>query len=78
MFNMFQELLCPLSGARDYSADYHMGSPVSWVDVGWKLGAGKLDKCLGCRLSLQPTHLSSLPAPNFQPTSTQETGLPMW
>jgi len=27
-----------------------MGHPVSWVAVGWKLGAGRLDKCLDCRL----------------------------
>jgi len=26
---MFQALLCPSSGARDYSAEYHMGSPFS-------------------------------------------------
>ena len=23
---MFQELLCPSSGARDYDVDYHVGS----------------------------------------------------
>jgi len=38
--NMFRALLCPSSGAQDYSADYHMGRPVYWVAVGWKLGAG--------------------------------------
>jgi len=37
---MFQAMLCPSSGAHDYDADYHMGRPVSWVAVGWKLGAG--------------------------------------
>ena len=26
--NMFRALLCPSSGAHDYSADYHMGRPV--------------------------------------------------
>jgi len=26
--NMFRALLCPSSGAHDYSADYHMGCPV--------------------------------------------------
>jgi len=26
---MFRALLCPYSGAHDYSADYHIGSPVS-------------------------------------------------
>ena len=25
---MFPALLCPSSGAHDYSADYHMGRPV--------------------------------------------------
>ena len=25
---MFWALLCPSSGAHDYSADYHMGRPV--------------------------------------------------
>jgi len=64
--NMFRALLCPSSGAHDYSADYHMGCRVSWVAVGWKLGAGRLDKCPDCRLF-------SPPAPNFQPTATQET-----
>ena len=49
--NMFRALLCPSSGAHDYSADYHIGRPI---------------------LSLQPGHLSSLPARNFQPTTTQE------
>ena len=64
--NMFRALLCPSSGAHDYSTDYHKGRSVSWVAVGWKLGAGRLD-------ILQPGYLSSLPAPNFQPTTTQET-----
>ena len=68
---MFQALICPSSGAHEYSADYHMGRPFSWVVVGWKLGAGRLDKYPGCRIS-------SLPAPNFQPTATQETERPMW
>jgi len=49
MLNMFRALLCPSSGAHDYSDDYHMGHPVL-VAVGWKLGAGRLDKCPGCRL----------------------------
>jgi len=48
-----------------------MDRPVSWVAVSLKLGAGRLD-------SLQPGHLSSLPAPNFKPTATQETGRPLW
>jgi len=26
-----------------------MGRPVSWVAVGWKFGAGRLDKCAGYR-----------------------------
>jgi len=39
---MFRALLCPSSGAHDYSVDYHMGHPVlgfllvgSWVQAGW-------------------------------------------
>ena len=54
--NMFRALLCPSSGAHDYSADCNMGRPVFGVTVGWKLGAGRLDKypdcrlCPGCRL----------------------------
>ena len=28
MLKMFRALLCPSSGAHDYSADYHMGRPV--------------------------------------------------
>jgi len=50
----------------------------SWFDVGWRLGAGRLEWCPGCRLfrpagySLQPGHHSSLPAPNLQPTANQE------
>ena len=70
---MFQALLCPSSGAHDYSDDYHMGRPVLGLLLVGKLGAvgwisvraaghSRLDKCLGC----------SLPAPNFQPTATQE------
>jgi len=35
--------------------------------------------CLGVAgYNLQPRHLSSRPAPNFQPTATQETGRPRW
>jgi len=48
-----------------------MGRPVA---VGWKFSAGRLDKRPG--YNLQPRHLSSLPAPNFQPTATQEPGGP--
>jgi len=59
-----------------------MVRPVSWVAVGWKLGAGRLSvRAAGYRIvlySLQPGHLPSLPAPNFQPTATQETGRPIW
>jgi len=47
---MFRALLCSSSGAHAYSADYHMGRPVSWVADGWKLGEGRLGKCPGCRL----------------------------
>ena len=48
--NMFRAPLCPSSEGHDCSADYHMDRPVSWVAVGWQLGAGRLDKCPGCRL----------------------------
>ena len=41
--NMFRALLYPSSRAHDYNADYHMVRPVSWVAVGWKLGAGSPD-----------------------------------
>jgi len=51
---MFRALLCPSSGAHDYSTDYNIGHSV-----------------LGC-YSLKLGHLSSLPAPNFQPTATKE------
>jgi len=58
MFNMFRALLCISSGANDYSADYHVGRPVlGLLLVGSSVQAG---------YSLQPGHLSSLPAPNFQ------------
>jgi len=40
-----------------------------WISV-WAAGYSRLNKCPGC--SLQPGHLSSLPAPNFQPTATEE------
>jgi len=40
--NMFRALLCPSSGAHDYNVDYHIGS-LSWVAVGWKLGAGRVE-----------------------------------
>ena len=56
---MFRALLCPSSGAHDYSADYHMGRPV-------------LGLLLVASYSLQPGYLSSLPATNFQPTATKE------
>jgi len=55
---MFRAPLCPSSEAHDCSADYHMGRPVSWVAVGWKLGAGRLVRAAG--YSLQPGHLYSL------------------
>jgi len=39
---MFQALLCPSSGARDYDVDYHIGCIVlgllyvgGWVQLGW-------------------------------------------
>jgi len=66
---MFRALLCPSSEAHYCSADYHMG----------RLVIGLLLVGFRCRqagyvtgLQAQPGHLSSLPAPNFQPTTTQE------
>ena len=56
---MFRALLCPSSGAQNCSVDYHMGRPF----LGLLLVAG---------YNLHPGHLSSLPAPNFQPTASQE------
>ena len=50
----------------------------SWFAVCWRLGAGRLEQCPGCRLkhnscfSLQPGQYSSLTAPNLQHTSNQE------
>ena len=41
---------------------------LSWVVVGWKLGAVRLEYSY----NLQPGHYSSLTAPNFQPTANQE------
>jgi len=76
--NMFRALLFPSPRARDCNVDYHIDRFLSWVAAGWKLGAGRLDKCPDRRLkqescySLQPGHYSSLPAPNFQRTATQE------
>ena len=42
MLNMFWALLCPSSGAHDYSADYNIGRPIlglllvgSWVQAAW-------------------------------------------
>jgi len=59
---MFRALLCPSSGARDYSADYHIGRPV--------LGLLLVVRCR--QAGVVSGNLSSLPAPNFQPTATQE------
>jgi len=75
---MFRALLCPSSGAHDYSADYHVGRPVlglllagSLVQAGWiSVRAASYSMTLCYRL--QPGHLNSPPAPNFQPTATQE------
>ena len=43
--NMFQELLCPSSGARDYNVDYHIGHVDlgllhvgGYVRLGWSAG----------------------------------------
>jgi len=61
---MFRALLCPSSGAHNYNADYHSGRPVlgllligGLVQAGW--------------ISFRDAGYS-LPAPNLQPTTTQE------
>jgi len=53
--NMFRALLCPSSGAHDYSADYHMGRPVlGLLLVGSSVQAGWISvRAAGC--SVQPT-----------------------
>jgi len=62
---MFRALLCLSSVAHDYIADYQMGRPVlgllmvgSYVQADW--------------ISVRAAGYSSLPAPNFQPSATQE------
>jgi hypothetical protein len=59
---MFQALLCPSSGARDYV--YHIGRIV----LGLLYVGGDVQLCL----SLQPGHHSSLTAPNLQHSENQE------
>ena len=55
---MFQALLCPSSGARDYDVDYHIGRFVRGL-----LYVGGY---------LRPRHYSSLTASNLQHTANQE------
>ena len=55
---MFQALLCPSSGARDYDVDYHIGRFV----LGLLYVGGYL----------RPRHYSSLTASNLQHTANQE------
>ena len=71
---MFQALLCPSSGARDYDVDYHIGRFVlgllyvgSYVRLGWSSV-----RAAGLSFSLRPGHYSSLTAPNLQHTANQE------
>jgi len=40
---MFQALLCPSSGARDYNVVSHIGRFVLGFAVGWRLGAVRLE-----------------------------------
>jgi len=64
---MFQTLLCPSSGARDYDIYYHICHVVLgllYVE-GWS-------SVRAASLSLQPGHYSSLTAPNLQRTTKQE------
>jgi len=48
-------------------------SSLSWVAVGWKLGAGRLECVRAAGYSTTIRAIAcSLPAANFQPTATQE------
>ena len=69
---MFQALLCPSSGARDYDVVYHIGRVVlgllyvgDEVQLGWS--SVRAAVC-----SLQSGHYSNLTAPNLQHTANQE------
>ena len=54
---MFRALLCPSSGAHDYSADHHMDRPVlELLLVGSKVQAGWIS-VWAAGYSLQPGHL---------------------
>jgi len=69
---MFQALLCPSSGARDYDVIYHTGRVVlGLLYVGGEVQLGWSSVWVA-GLSLQPRHYSSLTAPNIQHTSSQE------
>jgi len=69
---MFQALLCPSSGARDYDVVYHIGRFVlGLLHVGGEVKLGWSGvRAAGC--SLQPGHHCSLTSPNLQPTANQE------
>jgi len=71
---MFQELLCPSSGAHDYDVLYHIGSVVlGLLYVGGEVQIGWSSVWVaGSSLSLQPGHYSSLSAPHLQHTANQE------
>jgi hypothetical protein len=69
--NMFQAPLCPSSGARDYTVDYHMGRLVLRLLEVWSRLAG----CFGS--SLHPGHLAIHPAPNLQQPKNQTAHVEM-
>ena len=72
--NMFQALLCPSSGARDYFIVLLIGSTCfrHYYARHQELATMILITTLVVSIALKPGHYSSLPAPNFQPTATQE------
>jgi len=45
MFNMFRTLICPSSGACDYSVELPHWSYCSWLDVCWRFGVVGLEWC---------------------------------
>ena len=50
VLNMFRILICPSSGALDYSVELQDWSYCSWFDVCWRFGAAGFEWCPCCRL----------------------------
>ena len=71
---MFQALLSPSSGARDYDVVYHTGRVVLgllYVEGYLQLGFSG-SRAAGSSFILQSGHHSSLTAPHLQHTANQE------